>query len=402
MKLAIAFTNFGPYHLARLHALGESLAQDGHHLVAHEVAGSERKYPWELSRSAVPYERQTLFPDQTLEDLSVTDCRKAMIAALNHDRPDAVAICGYARPESLAALSWAERHGKPAILMSESQRIDRPRIWWKEAVKKRRVQRFTAALVGGPSHRDYLVDLGMPASRVALGYNAVDNRVYATAASRFRQEASRPEGLPAQPYFLAVSRFVDEKNLPALIRAYAAYRSDRKSWSWPLVLCGGGTGEEALRREVASTGLTPHVHFTGFLRGEALMQVYAHAGAFILPSLSEPWGLVANEAAACGLPLLLSNRAGCSSTLVPEQATSGFVFAPTDEASITAVLSQMSVLSASQRRSMGNFAAAIVANWGPSRFAHGMRQALGMTQSVTISSPESSSVKRHSTLKRTG
>ena len=47
--------------------------------------------------------------------------------------------------------------------MSESQAIDRPRNWWKELIKMRRVRQFDAALVGGPTHRDYLVELGMPA-----------------------------------------------------------------------------------------------------------------------------------------------------------------------------------------------------------------------------------------------
>ena len=62
-----------------------------------------------------------------------------------------------------------------------------------------------------------------------------------------------------------------------------------------------------------------------------LSRWYAHAGAFVLPSLSEPWGLVVNEAASTGLPLLVSNRAGCAPTLVPEpEATTGAQFDPLD------------------------------------------------------------------------
>src|SRR5206468_143388 len=99
---------------------------------------------------------------------------------------------------------WARRSGRPAILMSESQAIDHPRVWWKEAIKGRRVRRFSAALVGGPRHRDYLVELGFPSDRIALGYNAVDNAAFARAAEAARQGPEGRRGLPAAPYFLAV------------------------------------------------------------------------------------------------------------------------------------------------------------------------------------------------------
>ena len=71
--------------------------------------------------------------------------------------------------------------------MSESQEIDHPRTWWKEAVKRRRVTRFSSGLVGGPRHRDYLVKLGMDRSKIALGYNVVDNAAFASRAEAVRR-----------------------------------------------------------------------------------------------------------------------------------------------------------------------------------------------------------------------
>ena len=46
MTLAVCFTNFGPYHLARLRALAARLCPAGHRLIAYEVAGQEQTYPW--------------------------------------------------------------------------------------------------------------------------------------------------------------------------------------------------------------------------------------------------------------------------------------------------------------------------------------------------------------------
>ncbi len=194
--LAVSFTNLGPYHLARLRALAASLRRQGGRLIAYETAGTEIKYGWRTDRHAEPFDWVTLFPDSRLEELPRAACARTMRAALERDRPDAVALCGYVRPECLAALRWANQQKRPALLMSESQEIDHPRVWWKEAIKRRRVRRFQAALVGGPRHRDYLVQLGMPADRITLGYNAVDNAYYAALAAAERCAGS---GAPRYP-----------------------------------------------------------------------------------------------------------------------------------------------------------------------------------------------------------
>jgi 1,2-diacylglycerol 3-alpha-glucosyltransferase len=378
VRLATVFTNFGPYHLARLRALGVSLEREGGRLVAYEVAGAERTYPWLVARRGEPFEWITLFPGRELESLSRTACARAMRRALARDRPDAVAVAGYVRPECLAALAWAREGGRPAILMSESQRRDHPRAWWKEAIKSRRVRRFSAALVGGPRHRDYLIDLGMPAHRIALGYNAVDNAHYAARAADARREAGGRVGLPERPYFLAVNRFVPEKNLPRLVRAFAAYRAAAPD-GWDLALCGDGPGAVAVEDAVRASGLAHAIHRPGFLQADELARWYAFASAFVHPSLVEPWGLVVNEAAACGLPLLVSAQAGCVETLVLDPpGTTGRRLDPADEADIAATLGWVASLPVADRAAMGRRAAEVVAAWGPERFARGLLEALDL------------------------
>jgi glycosyltransferase involved in cell wall biosynthesis len=382
MIFAVCFTNFGPYHLARLRALATSLRERGDGLIAYEVAGNERTYPWERRRQDEPFDWITLFPDRDLEAQGAADCALAITRALDRDRPDAVGIVGYARPESMAAARWCRRNGRTAILMSESQAIDRPRAWWKEMIKTRRVRLFDAAVVGGPRHRDYLVDLGMPDDRIALGYNAVDNAFYRERADSWRARTDGREGLPTAPFFLAVCRFVPEKNLLRLIEAFARYREEaRAEGRWDLVLCGDGPGAALIEGAIARSGHAGAIHRPGFLQAEALTRWYAHAGAFVLPSLSEPWGLVANEAASAGLPLLVSERAGCAPTLVPEpEGTTGARFDPTDVEEMTEKLVRMAAMPDEARRAMGRRAAELVDRWGPGRFAEGTLEALELAQ----------------------
>lgn len=378
--VAVSFTNFGPYHLARLRALAVALGHSGGRLIAYETAGAQGLYPWKPPREPEPFEWVTLFPDRMLEDVPGVSCARALRKALDRDRPDAVGAVGYARPESAAMLDWARARGRPAVLMSETQAIDHPRVWWKEAVKRRRVRRFSAALVGGPTHHDYLVALGMPAARIALGYNAVDGDAIAAQAGEFRRDPDGRRGLPDAPYFLAVSRFAPEKNLPALVRAYARYRRDcGAATAWDLVLCGDGPAAAAVEAAVAATGYAGSIQRPGFLQSDELARRYAFASAFVHPSLIEPWGLVVNEAAACGLPLLVSDRAGCVETFVPDgPETTGRRLDARDEEATAAALGWVAGLPDSDRLALGGRAADVARDWGPERFARGAIEAFQM------------------------
>jgi len=388
MIFAVCFTNFGPYHLARLRALASRLHERGDCLIAYEMAATERTYPWQRPIQGELFDWITCFPDRALETLTASECVTAIVRALDRDQPDAVAITGYSRPESMAAAQWACRNRQTAILMSESQAVDRTRTWWKELIKRRRLHLFDAALVGGPRHRDYLIELGMSADRVTLGYNAVDNAFYRKQADFWHDHPDGRQGLPAAPFFLTVCRFVPEKNLVRLIEAFARYRDQADpGHSWDLVICGDGPQAALIDATITRSGHADAVHQPGFLQADALARWYAHAGAFVLPSLSEPWGLVVNEAASASLPLLVSNRAGCAATLVPVfEASTGAQFDPLDIEEMCQKLMWLSLLTEDERRSMGERAVKTVSSWGPDRFAQGTLDALDLaTQSQRIS-----------------
>jgi glycosyltransferase involved in cell wall biosynthesis len=266
--------------------------------------------------------------------------------------------------------------------MSESQAIDKTRVWWKEWVKRQRVRLFDAALVGGPAHRDYLVQLGMPRDRIAMGYNAVDNAYFAAAARRWRDRPDGRHGLPTAPYFLTVCRFVPDKNLVRLVEAFARYRRGAEGdQPWELVLCGDGPGRDEVAAAIADSGFADVIHRPGFLQVDELPRWYAHAGAFVLPSLLEPWGLVANEAAASELPLVISRRAGCAATLVPDPpGTTGARFDPLDVAALAETLASIASTTSDSLAAMGRRAAEVVSFWGPGRFAEGVLEAVELAR----------------------
>src|SRR5262249_55512462 len=152
------------------------------------------------------------------------------------------------------------------------------------------------------------------------------------AEIRKREREFRTQyGLPKQ-YVLSLGRFVPKKNLALLIRAYHRFLLLNPLTNTHLVLVGSGPDgpdlmalskelrlpvfDHSSQARVNPPSGTPGVHFYGFRQIEENPVFYALADAFILPSLWEEWGLVVNEAMACGLPVVVSEKAGCVEDLL--------------------------------------------------------------------------------------
>ena len=104
--------------------------------------------------------------------------------------------------------------------------------------------------------------------------------------------------------FLYVGRLIEVKNLEFLIRVF------NKHPELELDIVGFGVLEKTLK-EIARG----NVHFLGAIENKELYKYYQSSDVFVLPSLSEPWGLVVEEALNNGVPVMLSNRVGCHEDL---------------------------------------------------------------------------------------
>jgi glycosyltransferase involved in cell wall biosynthesis len=371
--VALIFDNFGPYHLARLRAAAATCD-----LLAIEVAGRSATYAWDNTPASGAFRCETLLAQGTSDDVPRGEIARRLHLALDRFNPAAVVVPGWATPAAWAAMHWCARRGVAMVCMSESTAWDEPRSGWKLALKRRLVRRFSSALVGGRHHVDYLTRLGLPANRVFFGYDAVDNTHFTVGADALRANpaaARRDQQLPAN-YFLACARFVEKKNLERLLDAYARYRTRAGAQAWSLVLLGDGALRPALERKRDTLGLGDHVLLPGFRQYAELPPYYALAGAFIHASTVEPWGLVVNEAAASGLPLLVSNRCGCAPELVHDGAN-GFTFEPLDVDTLAELMARVAAPDF-PRAAFGARSREIVAQFGPERFAQGLAQAVNL------------------------
>ena len=376
-SVAVIFDRFGPYHIARLKAAAEHLD-----VTAIEVAATTSEYAWDAVDTETSFKRETLFKNVEGDSSNQRPAQIAgrMFEALNDANVEGVFVPGWATVAAQSALSWCLKNGRPAIVMSESTAFDSDRKWHREAIKRRVVSLFSAGLVGGTPQVEYLEKLGLSRERVFTGYDVVDNDFFEGGAKEAQRRNEKGERRLPENYFLASARFIEKKNLPAVIRAYAEYRKkseigDWKREVWDLVILGDGPLRPELCSLIADLRLQRSILMPGFKQYDELPGYYARAGAFIHASTSEQWGLVVNEAMASGLPVLVSSRCGCAPDLV-RQGKNGFTYDPASIEKLTELMVTLAHLSPDRLREMGEASRGIIAGFTPRHFGEGASQAI--------------------------
>jgi len=371
-RVAVIFHRLGPYHVARLGAAARIFE-----VVAIEQSAETAEYGWEKVATIENVERITLSTEEYAHRRDAELIGRIMKTLDSITPLRAVAIPGWSNLAALAALRWCTKHNVPCVVMSESGAGDKGRSGWSEWLKSKILTLCSAALAGGSRHRDYLIDLGFESGRIFLGYDAVDNDHFGRGAQTARANAAGVRASLSLPetYFLASARFLPRKNLVTLLRAYADYDRRLGPHSWDLVLLGDGPLRSQLVAECERLGITGKVHFAGFKQYDELPMYYALAGAFVHVSMSEPWGLVVNEAMASGLPLIVSRECGCVPELL-EEGKNGFSFSPQNVDELADLLLRMAALSDAESKLMGRTSRKIIASWSVERFADGLRDAV--------------------------
>jgi glycosyltransferase involved in cell wall biosynthesis len=117
-----------------------------------------------------------------------------------------------------------------------------------------------------------------------------------------------------------------------------------------------------------------NVHLIGFVNQSEIPKHYAMADTFVLPSLDDPRGTVINEAMACGLPVVVTDRCGPVGDIV-RHGDNGFVFRPGD---IETLATDLDLLASddSLRRRMSKRSHEIIADWNYTRGVEGVKAML--------------------------
>jgi glycosyltransferase involved in cell wall biosynthesis len=233
--------------------------------------------------------------------------------ALREAKPDCVVVSGWSTFAAQAAIGWCRTRRVPYVLLVESHDAG-PKSGWRRRVKQTVVPTVVkgaaSILVTGSLARESMLALGAPPDRIRVFANTIDVTRFGEQADRLRADRPRLRaaiGLePDDTLVLTVARLAPEKRIDVLLRA-----ADQAAVGAMVV----GAGPERSRLEQLADGLGLQATFTS-LPWERILEAYVTADVFALLSDHEPWGVVVNEAAAVGLPLVLSDRVGAARDLL--------------------------------------------------------------------------------------
>ncbi|MBD2755334.1 glycosyltransferase family 4 protein [Spirosoma validum] len=285
------------------------------------------------------YDYDLLF-DRFLEDISLRSRTRSLLQRAGAFKPDVILLTGYYDFAQIFLLLWAKAKGIRVVMQNESTLADQRQGGWKEQFKRRIFSLCDGFFCFGTQSANYLIQLGVPPEKILLRKNAVDNdalRVaYEEALPKRVQEQQRLSVRPNN--FIFVGRLITFKNLQTLLTAFAdANEKSSNAQEWGLILLGDGPEKVSLQQQADELGLIDSVQFMSGRPWFQVPDVLALGNVLVLPSWSEPWGLVVNEALVCGLPVIVSNRCGCVPDLVHDKEN-GFVFDPAQPDQLTDLL----------------------------------------------------------------
>jgi glycosyltransferase involved in cell wall biosynthesis len=314
-RLTIITEIIAPYRIPVFNALARESGIDLHVIFLSRTDGSLRQwrvYDDEIrfSYEVLPSWRKRIGRYNLLLNQNLAD-------SLRNAAPDVIICGGYSYLASWQAMMWAARNRVQFLLWSESTGRDRrSHHVVVESLKKVFFRKCAAFVVPGRSALDYLQQMGVPRKNIFIARNAVDVDRFSELGRKARADAvrARRELVLPDRYFLFVGRLVREKGVLSLLEAYGELPQQLRE-RIGLVFAGDGPlrGElEALARDI----YPGNVHFPGFVDRDELAPYYSLAECIVLPTYTDTWGLVVNEAMACGLPVICTHVAGCAAELV--------------------------------------------------------------------------------------
>jgi len=244
-------------------------------------------------------------------------------------RPD-VLVSLYHEPAFITGWAIAKLRGVRTafrVLMTHDRWVLRHPF--KEALKRFLFRRVDAIETPGEDGKAFAMRYGAPPERIFFATHTVDNAYFDAEVSAMLPERSafrRELGLEGTT-FLYVGRLWWGKGVNYLL---SAFESIQHQCAEPisLLLVGDGSEEIRLRQTCAEKGIL-NVVFVGFQQKPDLPRYYALADVLVFPTLGDPYGLVVDEAMACGLPVISTSAAGEIRDRI-EDGVNGYIVPPED------------------------------------------------------------------------
>jgi glycosyltransferase involved in cell wall biosynthesis len=278
---------------------------------------------------------------------------------------DLVIMPGYHRAEYWAMLVVCILLRRKRAVFCDSTSIDRPKVAWRELAKRWFFGWCNGFFCYGIRSKEYLMSYGVSESKIAYRCQAAALPHSYGADKVLTYYQANWQGRPDEPRFLYVGRLSIEKGLDDLFAAFCILYERLPGARLDLV--GAGPLSDELKRRVTNLKMTQAISFLGSKSLEEIAALFQSCTALILPSHSEPWGLVVNEALSYGCPVVVSDACGCAPDLVREGVT-GYAFEAGNVDALAQALDSVRRLS-NDRQAVARQCLEVVSEYTPERAA---------------------------------
>jgi len=231
-----------------------------------------------------------------------------------------VLTLGWHLKSMLQGVFAAKRLGLPILVRGDSQ-LSTPRSlikrWVKALAYPILLRTFDAALYVGKNNYNYWRAYGFPTDRLFHSPHCVETERFAKGATPEARSALRKRLSinPTSFVVLFAGKLLSFKRPLDVVRAVAMVRA--KGLDCRVMVAGSGPLEAELSQQAAAQEVP--LDLLGFQNQSQMPDAYAAADLLVLPSTGrETWGLVVNEALACGVPIIVSDQVGCAPDLARE------------------------------------------------------------------------------------
>ena len=325
-KVLLIHNIISPYRTPLFEELARNPTID---LIVYFTSGSEQNREWnaELSDSF----NSKILPGITLNIGQKTfyHINPTIVTELLFGKFDVIISAGYSSFSNQIAFFIAKSLKIPFILWSGSTVNEPSKLRSFSLPLIKLIVKYADAYIAyGTNAKEYLVQLGAQKDKVFVSFNTVDTTFFGKQCVKCKSKKTilkNKFGINHENIILYVGQLIERKGVNYLLKAHEKL-SDK--YDVGLVLVGSGNQKQELMK-LCEDNAIDNVHFIDFVQKDALPQYYAIADVFVLPSTEEVWGLVINEAMACGLPVISTDKVGASIDLI-KQGVNGYVIPASD------------------------------------------------------------------------
>jgi glycosyltransferase involved in cell wall biosynthesis len=257
----------------------------------------------------------------------------SLITKIKDYNPDSIVLYGWKHQSHLSVLNYF--HGKiPIIFRGDSTTLDDSsgfslRSYFRFIFLQWIYKKVDYVFSPGSASDQYFLKSGLKQNQIIRAEHAVDNERFMSMTKIEEEQlfelSSSLSIKPNEIIFLFAGKFIDKKNPLLLINAFVELKKQREDVR--LLMVGNGILQEKIKQRINHLPLSiaSSITLLPFQDQHQIKLLYRVANVFVLPSVSETWGLSVNEALASGTPVIVSDKCGSSKDLVKKDIN-GFVF----------------------------------------------------------------------------